>query len=147
MSCNFQTSRCNLKIRGLGTKLSVRLFYYFYFERNHEVLKSKSPCFLFNKNRKFNKNETEPKMWNTHIVLEGWTMIFSSYKNCKLQLKLWWVGARERKKSAFFVTFILSKGNFFSYLPQCIVYWINFQKYLYFYISKNITLYTFVACF
>ena len=32
---------------------------YLYFERNYDVLKSKSPCFLLNKNIKFNKNETE----------------------------------------------------------------------------------------
>ena len=31
---------------------------------------------------------------------------FSSYKNHKLKLRLWWVGTRERKKSVFFVTFI-----------------------------------------
>ena len=43
---------------------SVWLFYYFYFERNYEVLKSKSPCFLLNKNINFNKNKTELKMEN-----------------------------------------------------------------------------------
>ena len=26
-------------------------FYYFYFERNYDVLKSKSPCFLLSKNK------------------------------------------------------------------------------------------------
>ena len=36
----------------------------FNFERTNEVLKSKSPCFLLNKNIKFNKNETESKMEN-----------------------------------------------------------------------------------
>ena len=36
----------------------------------------------------------------------------------KLKAKLWWVGARERKKSAFFVKF----------LSQCIVYWTNFKN-------------------
>ena len=38
--------------------------HYFYFERNYEVLKLKSPCFLLNKNIMFNKNETESKMEN-----------------------------------------------------------------------------------
>ena len=38
--------------------------YYFYFERNYDVSKSKSPCFLLNKNIKFNKSETESKMDN-----------------------------------------------------------------------------------
>ena len=62
-------------------------------------------------------------------VLERRTLYFSSYKNHKLRVKLWWVGAHERKR-AFFVPFILSKGNFFNIcvLSQCIVYWIHFQN-------------------
>ena len=40
------------------------LFYYFYFERNYDVLKSKSPCLLLNKTIKFNKQEMESKMEN-----------------------------------------------------------------------------------
>ena len=55
-SLNFKT-RCNLKI-------CAWLFYYFNFERSYDVLKSKSPCILLNKNINFNKNETEPKMKN-----------------------------------------------------------------------------------
>ena len=39
-------------------------------------------------------------------------MCLSSYKSCKLKVKLWWVRARERKKMVFFVPFILSKWNF-----------------------------------
>ena len=47
------------------------LFYNFDFERNHDVLKSKSPCFLLYKNIKFNKKETESKMENsTHTFRE-----------------------------------------------------------------------------
>ena len=47
------------------------LFYYFNFERNHDVLKSKSPCILLNKYVNFNKNETESKMENlTHSFRE-----------------------------------------------------------------------------
>ena len=47
-----------------------------------------------------------------------------------MKVKLWWVGARERKTRAFFVLFILSEGNFFKIciLPQYIVYWIHFQN-------------------
>ena len=40
------------------------LFYYFYCERNYDVLKSKRPCFLLNKNVNFGKNETQSKMGN-----------------------------------------------------------------------------------
>ena len=35
------------------------LFYYFYFEKTYEVLKSKGLCFLLNKNIDFYKNETK----------------------------------------------------------------------------------------
>ena len=62
----------------LGTEISdvceqnrQWLFYYFYFERNYGVLKSKSPCFLLNKKIKFNKSEAESKMENsTHRFWE-----------------------------------------------------------------------------
>ena len=46
------------------------------------------------------------------------------------------------KKSAYFVTFILSKGNFFNI---CVLN--KLSEYMYFYISKNITSYNFVARF
>ena len=42
-----------------------------------------------------------------HTVFERWILCFSSYKNRKLKVKLWWVGAPERKEKAFFVPFIL----------------------------------------
>ena len=46
------------------------LFYYFNFERNG-VLKSKSPCFLWNRNINFNKNESGLKIENpTHNFRE-----------------------------------------------------------------------------
>ena len=65
-----------------------------------------------------------------HTVLERRILCFSSCKNCNLKAKLWWVGARGRKKRAFFVPFILSKENLFKIcvLSQCIVYWIHFHN-------------------
>ena len=42
----------------------VWLFYDFNFERSYDVLKSKSPCILLNKNINFNNEETESKMEN-----------------------------------------------------------------------------------
>ena len=71
------------------------------------------------------------RKWKTpHTVLERQTLCFSSYKNRNLKVKVWWVGARERKKRVFFVPFILSEGNFFKtcVLLQCIVYWIHLQN-------------------
>ena len=66
-----------------------------------------------------------------HIVLERRNLFFSSRKNRKSKVKLWWVGARERKKRAFLYRFFfLPKGNFFKIciLSQCIVYWTHFQN-------------------
>ena len=78
-------------------------------------------------------------------------MSFSSHKNRELKVKLWWVGACERKKRAFFVTFILSEGNFSNIcvLSHCIENRTNVQNiyFIYFYISKNITSYTFLLVF
>ena len=57
-------------------------FYYFNFERNYDVLKSKSPRFLLNKNIDFIKNR-------------------------ELKVKLWWVWISETKKNAFFIFILL----------------------------------------
>ena len=66
----------------------------------------------------------------SHTVLERRNLCFSSHKNCQWKVKPWWVGARERKKRAFFVPFVLSEGNLFKIrvLSQCIMYWIHFQN-------------------
>ena len=70
ISLNFKTSRCNLKIRGLGAKIYV-VFHHFNFERSYNVLKSKSPCILLNKDINFNKNGTKSKVENpTHRFRE-----------------------------------------------------------------------------
>ena len=81
------------------------LFYYLHFERNYDVLKSKSPCFLLNKNMNFKVNMNfkikarRNRKWKiSHTVLEIWTLYFSSYKNCELKAKLSWAGPHERKK-------------------------------------------------
>ena len=83
----------------------------------------------------------------THTFREV-NLCFNSYKNPEIKIELWWVGARERKISAFFATHILHEGNFFN-----ICVYINAEcieqtwKCKYFYISKTITSYTFVAYF
>ena len=64
-----------------------------------------SPCILLNKSINFNKHKTKSKMENP-TVLEWQTLCFSSYKNHKWKVKLWWVVAHERKKRAFFVPFV-----------------------------------------
>ena len=56
-----------------------------------------------------------------------------------MKVKLWWVGARERKERAFFVPFILFEENFFNIcvLFQRIVYWIHFRLYILLHIKKH----------
>ena len=116
------------------------LLYYFYFERKYGVLKLKSPYFLLNKNINFDKNENW-KWKNTHTVLKRWTLRFSWYKNCQLKVKLWWVGARERKRNCIFWKAFYST-EFFKYfcfvsmysvlnkLSEYITYTFKYQKAL-----------------
>ena len=109
------------------------------------IWSQKGPGFLLNKNINFNKNETESKIENPlPTVLDRQTLCFSSYKIHELKVKLWCVQARERKKSAFFVRFILSEGSFFKIyvLSQCMVYWINFQN-IYTFTYQKTLLHTF----
>ena len=40
------------------------LLYYFNFERKYDILKSKSPCILLNKNINFNKNQMKLEIEN-----------------------------------------------------------------------------------
>ena len=57
------------------SKKVLWLFYYFNFERNYDVSKSKSPCFLLNKKIK-TENEKELKMENpTHCFKETKIML------------------------------------------------------------------------
>ena len=91
--------------------------------------------------------------WNrkwkiSYTVLLRQTLYFNLYRNCKLKVKLWWVGTRERKKGTFFVPFILSKTSFFNIyvLSQCKVYWIHFQNTHTLTYEKTL-LYTIFPCF
>ena len=65
-----------------------------------------------------------------HTILERPTLSFSSCTNCKLKVKLCWVGARERRKRAIFVLHTLWEGNYVNIFvsTQCLAYWIHFQN-------------------
>ena len=76
----------------------------------------------------------ELKMGNPpHAFRE--TFYFSSYKNHKLIVNLWWVEVCNGKKSAFFAIFILSKENVFSVCFFMSVYIAlnKFSEYMLFY--------------
>ena len=51
------------------------LFHYFNFERNSEVLKSKSPCFLLKKNTNFNKTRRNGK-WKIPQTFTETNLVF-----------------------------------------------------------------------
>ena len=70
-------------------KKCERLFYYFNFERNYDVLKSRSPDFLLNKNIKTLIKTKRNRKWKIpHTLLERQTLGFSPYKNRELKVKL-----------------------------------------------------------
>ena len=114
ISLNFKTSCCNLKSE-VWEQICVWLFYYFNFERNYDVLKSRSPCILLNKNINFNKNETESKMENRTLSFSETNLVLQLIQESQIKSKtvLSW---SSRKK--FF------EGNFFNIcvLTQCIVH-------------------------
>ena len=63
------------------------------------------------------------KNGKSHIFLERQNLCLSSYKNRKLKIKLWWVGACERKKKGVFCNAYFVWRKFFNIcvLSQCIV--------------------------
>ena len=67
-----------------------------------------------NKNINFNKNEWKRnRRWKIpHTVLERRILYFNTYKNCKLKVKIWLVGARKRIKMAFCTVFIVQRKWF-----------------------------------
>ena len=62
------------------------LFYYFYFERNYEVSKSRSPCFLLNKNINYIKNDTESKMENPSHTFRDMSLVLQLTWKSRIRL-------------------------------------------------------------
>ena len=52
------------------------LFYYFNFEKNNDILKSKGPYFSFNKNINFKKNKTESKVESPKHTIREMNLMF-----------------------------------------------------------------------
>ena len=63
------------------------LFYYFNFERNRDVLKSKSPFIFLNKHINFNKNETESKMENPTQTFRETNLVLQLVKESQIKSK------------------------------------------------------------
>ena len=132
----------------MGAKLCVWLFYYFKFKRNYDVLKSKSSCILLNKNINFNNNETESKTEKpTHSFRET-NLVPQLIKESQIKSKTVMCWGARKKKGDIFCTFYFVQRVFFQDLFISVFSVFNtLSKYTYFYILKNITSYTFVACF
>ena len=108
---SFKTSCSNLKIKGLGAKQCEAFLLVCLWKELWRFKVKESVHFVEKKYTLTKTKRNRPEI--PHTVLERQNWCFSSYKNHKLRLKLWWVGVRERKKRAFVVPFILSKGNVF----------------------------------
>ena len=105
-------------------------FCYFNLERNYDVLKSKSPCILMNKNINFNKNEAKSKMRNSTQSLTETIILLQLIQESQIKCKTVMSWISRKKKRAIFVTLILSEGNVFNIcvLSQCTGYWTHFQN-------------------
>ena len=112
LSLNFKTSCCN--IMETCEHKCVSFFHHFKFSilvfilvLNYDVLTKYTKFVLFvGRKTKWIENGKFH-----HMFLKRWTLCFTVYKNHELK---WWLGAQERKKIEFFVTFILSEGNVFN---------------------------------
>ena len=124
ISLNFKTSCCNLKTRGLGAKPCVALLIIFYFKKNYDFLKSKSPFsipfWVFLKKTKRNLKWKFPK---------------HSFRACasariRIKSKPMRSWSSWKTKKGIFCNVYFVRRNFFNIyvLSQCIVYWINFQN-------------------
>ena len=134
---------------GLGVRLRVTkeislvwIFYYFNFERNYDVLNSKSPCILFNKNINFNKNETESKMENSTHSFRETNLLLQLIEELQIKSKTVMSWISWKKKEGIFCTVYFVRRIFF----LTFVFY-TLSEHTYFYISKNITSYTFLLVF
>ena len=118
------------------------LFYYFSFERNYDILRSKISCFLLNRNINLTKTKRDRRSEIPQTLLERRTLCFTSYKNHELKVKLWWFGARQRRTSVFFKVYFVRR-NFFKHLCFTSLYIVfnKLSEYMHFYLSKKITSY------
>ena len=115
------------------------LFYCFNFERNYDVLKSKSPCILLNKNINFNKNDTELKMENpTHSFREN-DLVLQLIQESQIKSKTVIKWSLQKNKDDIFVQLILSKDFFFDNLCFISMYSVfnTFKIYILLYIKKH----------
>ena len=108
----------------------MRVFYYFNFERNHDVLQSKSPCFLLNTTINFHKNETETKIENSTHSFRKMNLVHQLIQELQIKSKTVMSWSLREKKECIFCNACFVRGNFFNIcvLSHCIAYWIKFRN-------------------
>ena len=113
------------------------------------TLKFKVSMLLVEQKYKLNKKKQNRKWKTPRTVLERRTLCFSWYVNRELKIKLWWFGARRRIKRAFLYRLFCLNNCFLKNWRFISVYSVlnKLSEYKYFYMSKNITSYTFLLIF
>ena len=96
ISLNFKTSCCNLSKTVCGFFIILILKEIMAFSSQGGV-----HALCWTKLKTLLKMKRNWKWKHPHIVLERWILSLSSYKHHKFKVKLWWVGACERKKGNF----------------------------------------------
>ena len=89
------------------------LFYYFNFERRYDVLKSKSPCILLNKNINFNKNEKELKMENPTPSFRETNLVLQLIQESETKSKTVMTWSLQKKKEDIFCTIYFLRFVFY----------------------------------
>ena len=101
ISLNFKNS-CNLKIRGLWVILCAAFLLFLFWKELWRFKIKEFVLFVEQKYKVLIKTRRNRKWKIPHTDLEGWTICFSPYKNCELNVKPWWVVARRKKKGCIF---------------------------------------------
>ena len=84
-------------------------------------------AFCWTKISTFIKTKGNQKLKILHKVLERQSLCFSSYKNYKLKVKLWWLELVKEKRGHFLYRLFCPK-KIFSTLILMYMYWIHFQN-------------------
>ena len=123
ISLNFKTSCCNLKIRSLEPNC-VWLFHHFNFKRNYDLLRSKSPFIVLNKNINFYKNKTESKMGNPTHSFRKTQVVVPLIEESQIKSKIVTSWSLRKKKEGTFCTAYFVRWKVFNIcvLSQCLVY-------------------------
>ena len=115
-------------------------FYFFDFERNYVVLKSKSPCFLLNKKGNLIKNETRSKMQNSKYSFMEMNFVLQFILKSQFKSKTVMSRKSQKKKEHTFSNVYFALRKFLQRLYLISIYRAlkNFLEYIYLYIQNTL---------